>query len=243
MVQQTTYWTNSSVLQFTGNSDPIELIASKAKDEVLKAMQLGWQGPPYDPFKLAEILEIPTIPREDVLDARILLVGSRRLQIEFNPNRPRGRRRFSIAHEIAHTLFPDCVENARNRGQSVEPRADNWQLELLCNIAAAEFIMPVGNELDIDTPVTIDNVLQLQKQFDVSTEAISIRLANVTLKPCTIFAAARFADSESFTDYRLDYSVRSRSSTIELIRGQNLRNSILSQCTALAIQQKEFRRI
>lgn len=238
MVQQTTYWTNSSVLQFTGNSDPIELIASKAKDEVLKAMQLGWQGPPYDPFKLAEILEIPTIPREDVPDARILLVGSRRLQIEFNPNRPRGRQRFSIAHEIAHTLFPDCVENARNRGQSVELRPDNWQLELLCNIAAAEFIMPVGNELDINTPVTIDNVLQLQKQFDVSTEAISIRLANVTLKPCTIFAAARFADSESFADYRLDYSVRSRSSTIELIRGQNLRNSILSQCTAVGYTAK-----
>ena len=28
------------------------------------------------------------------------------LVIEFNPTRPRGRLRFSLAHEIAHTLFP-----------------------------------------------------------------------------------------------------------------------------------------
>lgn len=238
MTQQTGYWTNPSVLEFAGSSDPVDFVTQKARDMVLKAMQSGWQGPPYNPFTLAEILEIPTIPRDDVLDARILAAGSRRIQIEFNPNRSRGRQHFSVAHEIAHTLFPDYVEYVRNRGQSVELEADNWQLELLCNIAAAELTMPVGSELDINTTVTIDNVLRLQKQFDVSTEAISIRLAKITLSPCTIFAAARFSDDESITDYRLDYSVRSRTSPVDLIKGQELQDSILSQCTAVGYTAK-----
>jgi len=242
MSQQTEHWTNPSVLKFAGNSDPVDFTTCKARDVILKAIQAGWQGPPFDPFRLAEVLEIPTIPREDVLDARILSSGSQRLQIEFNPNRPRGRTRFSVAHEIAHTLFPDCVENVRNRGQVTEAREDNWQLELLCNIAAAEFIMPVGGEIDSKTPVNIDNILKLQKQFDVSTEAISIRLAKITIEPCTMFAAARITDDESTPSYRLDYSICSRSSTVELPRGQEIRDSILSQCTAVGYTAKGSQR-
>ncbi len=62
MTQQTGYWTNLSVLQFAGSSDPINLITQKARDTVLKAMQSGWQGPPYNPFTLAEILKILACP-------------------------------------------------------------------------------------------------------------------------------------------------------------------------------------
>jgi O-acetyl-ADP-ribose deacetylase (regulator of RNase III) len=236
--QKIVYWTNPSVHQFAGNSDPIELITKKAREEILRAIQAGWQGPPFDPFRLADFLEIPTIPREDVLDARIIPSGPQRVQIEFNPNRPRGRVRFSIAHEIAHTLFPDCIENVRSRGQTMVARNDDWQLELLCNIAAAEFLMPVGGEIDSSTPVTIDNLVRLQKEFDVSTEAISVRLAKVTLEPCTIFAAARVADIESIQTYRVDYSIPSRASTIELPRGLEIQDTILSQCTAVGYTSK-----
>jgi hypothetical protein len=240
--QQIRYWTNPSVLQFAGNSDPVELITNKTREEVLRAIQAGWQGPPFDPFKLADFLEIPTIPREDVLDARIVPAGYKRVQIEFNPSRPRERLRFSIAHEIAHTLFPDCIENVRNRGQITAARDDDWQLELLCNISAAEFLMPVGSEIDLHTPVTIDNVLQLQKLFDVSTEAISIRLAKVTLEPCTLFAATRVVDEEGISTYRLDYSIPSRTSTVELPRGLEIHSTILSQCTAVGYTAKGIQR-
>ena len=240
--QETEYWTNPSVLRFAGNSDPVDLITEKAKEEVLRAVQAGWQGPPFDPFKLADYLGIPTIPREDVLDARIVPLGSQKAQIEFNPNRPRGRVRFSIAHEIGHTLFPDYIEDVRSRERAIAIRNDDWQIELLCNIAAAEFLMPVGQEIDTKTPITIDNLLRLQKEFDVSTEAISIRLAKVTLEPCTIFAAARLADAENILTYRLDYSIPSRASTIELPRGTEIRDTILSQCTAVGYTAKGVQR-
>jgi len=41
MGQQTEYWTNPSVLQFAGNSDPVDLITGRAKEEVLRAIQAG----------------------------------------------------------------------------------------------------------------------------------------------------------------------------------------------------------
>jgi hypothetical protein len=241
--QQIGYWSNPSILQFAGKSDPIGLITRKAREAVLGAIQAGWQGPPFDPFKLASLLQIPTIPREDVLDARIVSTGSQGLQIEFNPNRPRGRVRFSIAHEIAHTLFPDCIESTRNRGQRPATRDDDWQLELLCNIAASEFLMPAGDEIDSKAPVTIDNLLRLQKQFDVSTEAMSIRLAKVTLEPCTVIAAARIADAESMPAYRIDYTIPSRTSIIELPRGLEIQDTVFSQCTAVGYTAKGRERV
>ena len=242
-IQETRYWTNSSVLQFAGKSDPIDLITEKARETVLKAIQAGWQGPPFDPFKLASLLQIPTVPREDVLDARILPTSPQRLQIDFNPNRPRGRVRFSIAHEIAHTLFPDCIESTRNRGRGIGTRNDDWQVELLCNIAASEFLMPTGGEFDSKTPVSIDNLLRLQKQFDVSTEAISIRLAKVTLEPCTMVAAARIADDESMGAYRIDYSIPSRTSKIQLPQGLEIQDKVISQCTAVGYTAKGRERV
>lgn len=241
--QQTGYWTNPSILQFAGKSDPIDLITRRAREVVMGAMQAGWQGPPFDPFKLADILQIPTLPREDVLDARIIPSGSQRLLIEFNPNRPRGRVRFSISHEIAHTLFPDCFEAARNRGQKTGIRDDDWQLELLCNVAASEFLMPAGEEIDSEAPATIDNLLRLQKIFDVSTEAISIRLAKVTLEPCTIVAAARIADVESMRSYRIDYSIPSRTSPMSLPRGLEIEGAVFSQCTAVGFTAKGRERV
>ena len=70
-------------------------------------------------------------------------------RIEYNPNRPRERRRYSVAHEIAHTLFPDCAKRVRHRGShhGKRPGSDDWQLEALCNIAAAEILMPVVGTL------------------------------------------------------------------------------------------------
>ena len=103
-------WNNQSVTKISMTGNPVEDIQNKAREVVFSAMQKGWSGPPFDPFELAERLNIQTVPREDIHDARMVPSGIQRLRIEFNPNRPRGRIRFSVAHEIAHALFPDCAE-------------------------------------------------------------------------------------------------------------------------------------
>jgi O-acetyl-ADP-ribose deacetylase (regulator of RNase III) len=231
--EQSGYWTNKSVLRFAGNNDPINVITEKARDVVMSAVQNGWQGPPFDPFKLANFLSITTTPRDDVMDARIVPGPSRNPHIEFNPNRSLGRIRFSIAHEIAHTLFEDFSETVRNRKRTNIRERDDWQLELLCNLAAAELLMPTGSEIDPHSQITIENILRLQRLFNVSTEAISLRLAKITLEACTIFAAARTEDNDNVGTYRIDYNMPSRSSAIRFPIGFKVKNTTISECSAI----------
>ena len=181
---------------------------------------------------------ISVVPRDDVLDARTIPVGLRRFRIELSPSKPRGRLRFSIAHEIAHTLFPDCAETIHNQQHMVVMKENDWQLELLCNIGATEFLMPVGTEIDSETPITIDNIIRLQRQFDVSTEAITIRLIKVTKELCTVFAAARVPEETDVATYIIDYSIMSRSSSLDIPRGTEIRGTTLPQCSAVGYTAK-----
>ena len=134
-------WTNLSVVRFAaGEDDPVGLIQQKARELVLRARDAGWGGRPFNPLEIAKLQNIAAEANADVIDARTIS-DENGLRIQFNPTHPRERVRFSIAHEIAHTLFPDV----RERLVTVEEpdRPDEWQLEMLCNLAAAEFVMPM----------------------------------------------------------------------------------------------------
>lgn len=107
-----------------------------------------------------------------IADARTLPTESGVI-IEYNPTRSRERVRFSLAHEIAHILFDHYAQKVRNRHQSTE--GDEWQLEMLCNIAAAQFVMPVGSFPDPDSVPDIEALMLNRRELDVSTEAYSNR--------------------------------------------------------------------
>jgi Zn-dependent peptidase ImmA (M78 family) len=84
----------------------------------------------------------------------------------------KGRIRFSIAHEIAHTFFPDFSERVRNREDTKELGVDR-EVEFLCNIAAAEIVMPVGSFREVlSEPLDTNEIMNLRHQLDVSTEAL-----------------------------------------------------------------------
>jgi Zn-dependent peptidase ImmA (M78 family)/O-acetyl-ADP-ribose deacetylase (regulator of RNase III) len=169
----------------------------------------------------------------------MIAVGSNCFQIEYNPNKPPARMRFSLAHEIGHTLFPDCGAAVRNRLHVHGSRDDDWQLELLCNIAASEFLMPIGSGIKLEhEPTTIDNLLHLQSKYEVSTEAIALRMAGLTSDPCTVFVAARSSE-EGDHGYRIDYSIPSRSSLLQIPRSfQVKRSTILQECAAIGFTAK-----
>src|SRR6266550_5856135 len=168
-------WTNPSVKLLAGESDPITAISEKTQNLVLRAIDDGWKGTPFDPFWLARYLGLSVVPRDDVMDARVQTDDSGKIEIEYNPNLPRNRIRFSIAHEIAHTLFHDHVKTIRNRGGE-RLRSEDWQLELLCNVSAAEILMPAGPSLELtQAPTSIEEILRGRKKFDVSIEALLIR--------------------------------------------------------------------
>jgi hypothetical protein len=236
---ETPFWTNPSVLDFAGGEDPVDAITLRARDIVFDAVQAGWHGPPFDPLVLARRLGIEVVARDDLSDARVLAYGDR-LRIEFNPTRPRGRLRYSVAHEIVHTFFTDVGNEVRHRTAmgAVDDggSGDDWQLEMLCNIAAGELLVPSialpPDELD-DAVLNIERLMALRAAFDVSSEAILRRAAQATTHPVTMFAAARLRDGWGEPLFRLDYSVRSRGWDAGLPRGLHFDSKVLSLCTAV----------
>ena len=232
-------WTNPSVralLQTASTHDPVTLIIDSTRQAVLNAMDNGWHGPPFDPVEFARLQGISVVPNESVIDARTLPLSDGSLRIEFNPNRPQARVRFSIAHEIAHTFFPDCAEQVRHRHSREEMARDDWQLEMLCNIGAAEIAMPIGSipANGKDRP-GIDLVVELRQTLGASPEALVLRLVNLTDFPCLAFSCSKIEDGPNTGRYRVDYSVPSRTWSRERLQaGQILeRDDAISECTAI----------
>lgn len=229
-------WTNESVTRFAKDEDPVLVMESKARKVVLAALDAGWKGPPFDPLALAELRDIPTEARSDIADARTVPTSKSSFKLEYNPLRPRGRLRFSIAHEIAHTLFDDCAEAVRHRGHTHAPGTDDWQLEVLCNIGAAELLMPLGSFGELaDKSPSIDNVLQLRRDFDVSVEACLIRLVKLSRRPLAAFCAS----SHSSGRYKLDYVIAAAGWEAPVHVGTVLPlESIVSEVTAIGFTAK-----
>ena len=231
-MQTSLQWKNKSVLAFAPDDDPVAKMERVAQGKVLDAMGQGWSGPPFDPLELANLMGIQVRPNASVPDARIVLVGETRV-IEFNPNKSVGRVNFSIAHEIAHTFFEDWHERPRNRARE-SGAGQNWQLEMLCNIGAAEILMPLGTfGHDQGGSVSITEVLELRREFNVSAEAVLIRLAKMSKTPLLAFAASRLP-GEGGPRYRIDYSRPSANWSEGRPDGLILgRSDALSQCVAI----------
>lgn len=239
MVEGKTDWTNASVVDFAAGADPVEKMEREARQTVLQAVDRGWEGPPFDPIELANILKIAVRPNAAVADARVFPIRGG-YEIEYNPHRPRGRVNFSIAHEIAHTFFPDCAEKVRNRSRQ-GPAASDWQLEVLCNVGAAELTMPVGmfpSEAHAD--VTIEALMRLRKEFEVSAEAVLIRLVKLASSSVACFSATRVPRKDNTAEYRMDYRINSSHCSEELTRWSHrlFLSSVLDGCVAIGTTSK-----
>jgi Zn-dependent peptidase ImmA (M78 family) len=231
-------WTNKSVLKLAKGNDPIAVIEKRARDLALRAHDAGWKGPPYDPIAIADLLKIPVEANASVADARIV-ARHHQLTIQYNPTQARTRVRFSIAHEIAHTLFPDVAEEVRNRGGS-RSVSDDWQLEVLCNIAAAEFIMPMGSMHPTEKLSSIEEMVIQRKRFDVSVEAFLIRAIKMTSESAAMFCASAVQTDADVTQYRVDYTIPSKTAPDLPIRGRLIpRDSVVYSCTAIGYTDKK----
>jgi len=237
-----TPWTNASVLALAGDKDPMDEIRRHAQALVLKARDAGWTGPPFDPIELARINGLALAGEANVQDARTTVGADGRLRIEFNPTRPRSRIRYSIAHELGHALFPDCADHVRHRGRYHTGASDEWQLETLCNVAAAEFLMPTGSfpELVDQTRLHIDDLLRLRQEYGVSVEAILIRSVRQAAVPISMFCGSKMEPpGRGRSNFRLEYSIPSPKFRSPLRRGLLIPpESALSQIGAIGFTAK-----
>jgi O-acetyl-ADP-ribose deacetylase (regulator of RNase III) len=113
-------------------------------------------------------------------------------------------------------------------------------LEALCNIAAAEFLMPTGSFLELKgQSLNIDELLRRRAQYEVSTEALLIRTVRTASDPVAIFCSSRLESGSRSGRYRLDYTLASTSSSMNLPRGFTLPDRTLAaECIAIGYTAK-----
>jgi hypothetical protein len=224
-------------LLIADGGDPVQAVTQAARALLLRAVDAGWDPPPYDPFGMASALGLPLRPVTGGFDARTVPddSGPAGVRIEYDPGRPAGRLRFSIAHEIGHTLFPDVAEQTRNRSGrgAVETfdGPDDWQLEMLCNIAAAELLMPAQTLESLDLRgLDLRELMTQQRRLQVSTEALLRRLIMLTDEPASMFAAR----ATSAGAYVVDYAQAGRAGGPALATGDRIGPpTVLAACTAV----------
>lgn len=198
-------WASDSVHAFADGADPIKRAQDVAADLRQLAAEHGLDGPPVDVVRLAEAAGIGLRPSDTLTDARTVVDGDS-LVIEYNPSRPRGRLRFSVAHELAHTQFPDVADKPRYRTRlgavEAETEDDDWEVELLCNIVASELLLPddaVGPLVNVETD--IDFIMETRRRWDVSTEALLRRLVSASPRPMALVVTSAGPNGSSRIDY------------------------------------------
>ena len=189
--------------------------------ETLRAFP-DWSPPPFDPTRYARFLGIPVEASRELTGWDALLVPIRDgFRIVCNENvRSSARRRFSIGHEIAHTFFSNTGATYRMRvtkgREKVYETDAALALERLCDLAAAEMLMPQSHfdRLVREHGARAATIPVLAGIFGVSLEAAALRLVETIGGPCAAgffhFAPApTAADAGGRTAYRVRRLFRS----------------------------------
>ncbi len=150
--------------------------------------QFGVRKPPVPVERMAAGLNVRVeySPLEDNISG-FLFQKNGKLVIGVNNGHSENRQRFTIAHELGHLLLEHHGELFIDRKawlfRDHKSQTGKYKHEIKANSFAAELLMPeefvrkaVGTELLDD-----DLIEELAERFQVSTQAMSIRLATLGL--------------------------------------------------------------
>ncbi len=173
----------AEVVRATGAPDAFAAIRTMASNTI--ARYTATFGAPAGPLDVDALASFLGIARSDERpahskDAELVPIGDGRVSIRVNPDRPETRIRFSTAHEVTHTFFPNyqaktwCRTDARFRSRD---NPDDL-LEMLCDVGASELILPTPWFIeDAETVSTAAGLVELAKKYVASREATLRRFA------------------------------------------------------------------
>lgn len=160
------------LIKMAGGADSIEA----AVRSVVQKFFGDLAGPPLDLNAAASKLNV-ALCEEDIPVSGELRKNGKDYKIVFSRYLSPGRRRFTIAHEMAHLLFELSGKNPPRTGSEVER---------LCDMLASEILMPAHHLLDtIHENAAPHRVVQLSKSFETSIQAAAIRYS--ILKKVSVF--------------------------------------------------------
>ena len=171
-----------------------EEVCALAEDIAAKYNPAGLSPFPYEKIVQENSdLEIVLAETDQSISGAILfIITENRFRIIVNKNKPATRQNFTIAHEIGHYfLHKDKIKSNENLlvdgensldGASALFRldaAETTKLETEANNFAAALIMPT--KLVQDAWLTLKNIEECARIFNVSVSAMSIRLERLKL--------------------------------------------------------------
>ena len=119
-------------------------------------------------------------------DAELVPSDDGRVRMRVNRDRPITRQRFSIGHEVGHTLFPGYETQVQCR----KSRSRDWYdhtdiIEYLCDVASSEFLLPLDRFIaDLNAKkMSADRLVFLVTRYNTSPEATIRRLIDLTDEP------------------------------------------------------------
>jgi len=160
-----------------------EALSSAIRELLARA---GVTSPPVDLRRVAEAQGVTHIEETDLgtLDG-CLIPTADGFVIKLNSTMPERRQRFSLAHEIAHTLLKSAPAGSKHRGlvtsATVSRPRSRHREERLCDMLAAEILMPEDpfRRSISRAEVSIRAIEATAALFEVSVQAAAIRFGQM----------------------------------------------------------------
>ena len=165
------------------SDDPRQAIENYAERLLSEAKQ---NRLPIDVEMVASVKGVRSRRGAHDFAGRIYVEADGQLVMDLNADDSPSRQRFTCAHEMMHTAFPNFTEEKRYRFDvSVEAKPLNQEEEYLCDLGAAALLMPVAliaNRYRL-AKGGLKDVEKLSRKANVSLEAAGNRLAELSDEP------------------------------------------------------------
>lgn len=155
-------------------------------DSLLRSVDPAWSPPPYDPLLVAQALGIRCLEvADESFQAAMICVRDGQPVILYRRHRDLVKTRFSLFHEIAHTLFPEGRRAQLGPGPGSPLLEPEGRLERLCDAAALEMMLP-SDHFDADLEqgrFGADRVPDLCARYGAGLESVALRMVDRPAAP------------------------------------------------------------
>lgn len=212
-------WRSGLVREFCRRarySDPISAVKAIVQSSLVEA---NISAPPVRPERIAPLHQVKEIRRVCMIPEGRLTRINDGFVIELRQDREACRQNFTFFHEVAHTFFyhglADLVTTRfrPNSGSSKDNEAVDPEEERLCNVAAAEFLMPEGltSRAIENLGPSLSTVRTIAEEFGASYQAAALRFAGLSPWKCIVVKwNLNPVKGQAEPNPRLDWVIRSR---------------------------------
>jgi Zn-dependent peptidase ImmA (M78 family) len=167
---------------------PRQAVRNRVSIAAAEAMAVGWEGPPFNVELLASLRGMDVRVVDWLADDQDgCFIPGHPPVICLNHATPQVRARYTLAHEIVHTLLPRCESAGGQRRWKY--RFDGQSpVEQLCQVGASEVLMPTSllQERRAGRRESMALADELRRDFGVSLEAAVRNLVDLSTTRCAM---------------------------------------------------------